>query len=156
MPHVTGPTHMEVAHARTTKSRPRQDQATGRAGRVGLRHRRADRLLAGSRLQHAQDQERGGRQVRPHYITPPIEEGLPLFGTARSSDPVTSHQAAAQAGGLATKHQRQILAALLEGPAGASGIAARAAAAPDRQADQRAGQGWPDRGDGADGYECEW
>ena len=63
--------------------------------------------------------------MRPHYITPPIEEGLPLFGAARSSDPVTSHQAAAQAGGLATKHQRQILAALLDGPAGASGIAAR-------------------------------
>ena len=63
--------------------------------------------------------------MRPHYITPPIEEGLPLFGAARASDPVTSHQAAAQAGGLAAKHQRQILAALLEGPAGASGIAAR-------------------------------
>jgi predicted Rossmann fold nucleotide-binding protein DprA/Smf involved in DNA uptake len=62
---------------------------------------------------------------RPHYITPPIEESLPLFGAARSSDPETSHQAAAQAGGLATKHQRQILAALLDGPAGASGIAAR-------------------------------
>ena len=63
--------------------------------------------------------------IRPHYITPPIEEGLPLFGAARSSDPATSHAAAAQAGGLATRHQRQILAALLEGPAGASGIAAR-------------------------------
>jgi predicted ArsR family transcriptional regulator len=63
--------------------------------------------------------------IRPHYITPPIEESLPLFAAARSSDPVTSHQAAAQAGGLATKHQRQILAALLDGPAGASGIAAR-------------------------------
>ena len=63
--------------------------------------------------------------TRPHYITPEIEEGLPLFGAARSLDPVTSHQAAAQAGGLATKHQRQILAALLGGPAGASGIAAR-------------------------------
>jgi predicted Rossmann fold nucleotide-binding protein DprA/Smf involved in DNA uptake len=74
--------------------------------------------------------------VRPHYITPPIEESMPLFSAsrmefqepkvlARASDPVTSHQAAAQAGGLATKHQRQILAALLEGPAGASGIAAR-------------------------------
>lgn len=63
--------------------------------------------------------------IRPHYITPPIEESLPLFAAARSSDPATSHQAAAQAGGLATKHQRQILAALLEGPAGASGIAAR-------------------------------
>ena len=63
--------------------------------------------------------------IRPHYITPPIEESLPLFAAARASDPETSHQAAAQAGGLATKHQRQILAALLDGPAGASGIAAR-------------------------------
>ena len=63
--------------------------------------------------------------IRPHYITPPIEESLPLFAAARSSDPATSHAAAAQAGGLATKHQRQILAALLDGPAGASGIAAR-------------------------------
>jgi hypothetical protein len=63
--------------------------------------------------------------TRPHYMTPPIEEGLPLFGAARASDPVTSHKAAAQAGGLATKHQRQILSALLDGPAGASGIAAR-------------------------------
>lgn len=62
---------------------------------------------------------------RPHWITPPIEESLPLFAAARSSDPVTSHQAAAKAGGLATRHQRQILAALLDGPAGASGIAAR-------------------------------
>jgi predicted Rossmann fold nucleotide-binding protein DprA/Smf involved in DNA uptake len=62
---------------------------------------------------------------RPHWVTPPIEESLPLFCAARSSDPETSHAAAAQAGGLATRHQRQILAALLEGPAGASGIAAR-------------------------------
>jgi predicted Rossmann fold nucleotide-binding protein DprA/Smf involved in DNA uptake len=74
--------------------------------------------------------------IRPHYITPPIEESMPLFSAsrmefqepkvlARSSDPATSHAAAAQAGGLATRHQRQILAALLDGPAGASGIAAR-------------------------------
>ena len=62
---------------------------------------------------------------RPHWVTPPIEESLPLFGAARASDPETSHAAAAQAGGLATRHQRQILAALLDGPAGASGIAAR-------------------------------
>jgi hypothetical protein len=68
--------------------------------------------------------------IRPHYITPPIEESMPLFGAARSSDPATSHQAAAQAGGLASKHQRQILAALLDGPAGASGIAARCALLP--------------------------
>jgi hypothetical protein len=63
--------------------------------------------------------------IRPHYITPPIEEALPLFVAARASDPATSHAAAAQACGLATRHQRQILAALLDGPAGASGIAAR-------------------------------
>lgn len=63
--------------------------------------------------------------TRPHWVTPEPEEVLPLFAAARCSDPVTSHQAAAQAGGLAAKHQRQILAALLEGPAGASGIAAR-------------------------------
>lgn len=63
--------------------------------------------------------------IRPHWVTPPIEEALPLFGAARASDPATSHAAAAQAGGLASKHQRQILAALLDGPAGASGIAAR-------------------------------
>jgi predicted Rossmann fold nucleotide-binding protein DprA/Smf involved in DNA uptake len=63
--------------------------------------------------------------TRPHWVTPPIEESLPLFGAARSSDPETSHAAAAQAVGLATRHQRQILAALLDGPAGASGIAAR-------------------------------
>jgi predicted ArsR family transcriptional regulator len=62
---------------------------------------------------------------RPHWITPPLEESMPLFAAARASDPETSHQAAAQAGGLASKHQRQILAALLDGPAGASGIAAR-------------------------------
>jgi predicted Rossmann fold nucleotide-binding protein DprA/Smf involved in DNA uptake len=62
---------------------------------------------------------------RPHWVTPPIEESLPLFGAARSSDPATSHQAAAQAGGLATEHQRLILDALGQGPAGASGIAAR-------------------------------
>jgi predicted ArsR family transcriptional regulator len=63
--------------------------------------------------------------IRPHYITPPIEEALPLFAAARASDPATSQAAAAQAGGLAMRHQRQILAALLDGPAGASGIAAR-------------------------------
>ena len=63
--------------------------------------------------------------TRPHWVTPPIEESMPLFSAARSSDPATSHAAAAQAGGLATRHQRQILAALLDGPAGASGIAAR-------------------------------
>jgi predicted Rossmann fold nucleotide-binding protein DprA/Smf involved in DNA uptake len=61
----------------------------------------------------------------PHWVTPPIEESMPLFGAARASNPATSHQAAAQAGGMATRHQRQILAALLDGPAGASGIAAR-------------------------------
>lgn len=63
--------------------------------------------------------------IRPHYVTPPIEESLPLFAAARASDPPTSHSAADQAGGLATRHRRQILAALLEGPAGQTEIAKR-------------------------------
>lgn len=50
---------------------------------------------------------------------------LPLFAAARRSDPATSHDAAAQAGGLAERHERQIIAALLEVPLGASGIAKR-------------------------------
>ena len=60
---------------------------------------------------------------RPHWVTPPIEESLPLFGAARSSDPETSHAAADDAGELDERHRRQIMAALLEGPAGVSGIA---------------------------------
>lgn len=50
---------------------------------------------------------------------------LPLFAAARRSDPATSHDAAAQAGPLAERHERQIIAALLECPLGASGIAKR-------------------------------
>jgi predicted Rossmann fold nucleotide-binding protein DprA/Smf involved in DNA uptake len=50
-------------------------------------------------------------------------ESLPLFAAARRTDPATSHAAAAQAGCLAERHERQILAALLDGPLGASGIA---------------------------------
>ena len=61
--------------------------------------------------------------MRPHYITPPIEEALPLFGAARKSDPQTSHAAAATA--PAGEHQAVILEALALGPAGASGIAER-------------------------------
>ena len=72
--------------------------------------------------------------IRPHYITPPIEESMPLFSAsrmefqepkalARSSDPATSHEAAKTA--PVAEHQRQILDALAQGPAGASGIAAR-------------------------------
>jgi predicted ArsR family transcriptional regulator len=61
--------------------------------------------------------------TRPHYITPPLEESMPLFAAARRTDPATSHAAAEQAGGLAERHERQILAALLDGPLGASGIA---------------------------------
>ena len=57
--------------------------------------------------------------IRPHYIAPTIEE-LPLF---RRTDPVTSQAAAAQAGCLAERHERQIIAALRDGPRGASGIA---------------------------------
>jgi len=65
------------------------------------------------------------QNTRPAWITPPIEESLPLFAPARRTDPPTSHAAAEQAGGLATRHRRQILAALLEGPAGQTEIAKR-------------------------------
>jgi predicted ArsR family transcriptional regulator len=60
---------------------------------------------------------------RPHYMTPPVEEALPLFAAARRSDPATSHAAARTA--PVSEHQRLILEALAVGPAGASGIAAR-------------------------------
>lgn len=60
---------------------------------------------------------------RPHYITPPPEEALPLFARARATDPVTSHQAAITA--PVAEHQRLILVALQQGPAGASLIASR-------------------------------
>jgi len=61
--------------------------------------------------------------IRPHYITPPADEALPLFAAARRTDPATSHAAAEQAGCLAKRHERQIVAGLLDGPLGASGIA---------------------------------
>ena len=70
--------------------------------------------------------------TRPHYITPPIEESLPLFAVrridtpiaaARRSDPATSHAAAATA--PVAEHQAKILDALAIGPAGASGVAVR-------------------------------
>ena len=60
---------------------------------------------------------------RPHYMTPPVEEALPLFAAARRSDPATSHAAARTA--PVSEHQRLILDALAVGPAGASGIAER-------------------------------
>ena len=63
--------------------------------------------------------------IRPHYITPPAEEALPLFAAARRTDPATSHAAAAQTGPLSERHERQIIAALLECPLGSSGIAQR-------------------------------
>jgi predicted Rossmann fold nucleotide-binding protein DprA/Smf involved in DNA uptake len=50
-------------------------------------------------------------------------EALPLFAAARRTDPGTSHQAAKTA--PVAEHQRLILDALAQGPAGASGIAAR-------------------------------
>ena len=64
---------------------------------------------------------------RPHYLSPPIEDTLPLFArpAARASDPATSHAAAAQAVDLRSHHQRIILEALQAGPAGASVIAER-------------------------------
>jgi predicted ArsR family transcriptional regulator len=61
--------------------------------------------------------------IRPHYITPPAEDALPLFAAARRTDPATSHEAAKAA--PVAEHQRLILDALGQGPAGASGIAAR-------------------------------
>jgi len=61
--------------------------------------------------------------IRPHYITPPADEALPLFAAARRTDPATSHEAAKTA--PVAEHQRLILYALGQGPAGASGIAAR-------------------------------
>jgi predicted ArsR family transcriptional regulator len=61
--------------------------------------------------------------TRPHYITPPLEESMPLFRAARRSDPATSHAAARTA--PVSEHQRLILDALAVGPAGASGVAER-------------------------------
>jgi predicted ArsR family transcriptional regulator len=61
--------------------------------------------------------------MRPHYITPPADEALPLFAAARRTDPATSHAAAKTA--PVSEHQRLIMDALAIGPAGASGIAAR-------------------------------
>lgn len=65
--------------------------------------------------------------MRPHYITPPIEESLPLFAVpaARCTDPGTSHEAAARAKTFAGEHARRILDALAGGPAGQSEIAKR-------------------------------
>jgi len=60
--------------------------------------------------------------TRPHYMTPPIEDSLPLF---RRTDPVTSKQAAASVKTFQGEHHAAILDALSHGPAGASGIAAR-------------------------------
>jgi predicted Rossmann fold nucleotide-binding protein DprA/Smf involved in DNA uptake len=50
-------------------------------------------------------------------------DALPLFAAARRSDPGTSHEAAKTA--PVSEHQRLIIDALGQGPAGASGIAAR-------------------------------
>jgi predicted Rossmann fold nucleotide-binding protein DprA/Smf involved in DNA uptake len=60
--------------------------------------------------------------TRPHYITPDIEDTLPLF---RRTDPATSKAAAASVKAFAGEHHQAILDALSHGPAGASGIAAR-------------------------------
>ena len=48
---------------------------------------------------------------------------LPLFAAARRTDPATSHEAAKTA--PVSEHQRLIMDALGQGPAGASGIGAR-------------------------------
>ncbi|NBW19834.1 MAG: hypothetical protein EBR82_68860 [Caulobacteraceae bacterium] len=60
--------------------------------------------------------------MRPHYVTPDIEDTLPLF---RRTDPATSKAAAATVKAFAGEHHQAILEALSHGPAGASGIAAR-------------------------------
>ena len=55
-----------------------------------------------------------------------MQATLDFEPAARASDPVTSHQAAAQARELAQQHHRIILAALEQhGPMGKDGIAAR-------------------------------
>lgn len=51
---------------------------------------------------------------------------LPLFASARASDPPTSHQAAAKARTFRGEHATRIVAALELGPAGQTEIAARA------------------------------
>ena len=58
------------------------------------------------------------------YYAPP-EKALPLFAMARTSDPPTSHAAAARAPSFAGKHRAAILEALAAGPAGQSVIAER-------------------------------
>jgi hypothetical protein len=60
---------------------------------------------------------------RPHWVTPPPEEALPLFAAARASDPVTSHEAARRA--PVAGHCRLVLEALAAGPAGQTEIARR-------------------------------
>jgi predicted ArsR family transcriptional regulator len=60
--------------------------------------------------------------MRPHYITPDIEDTLPLF---RRTDPVTSKAAAVSVKAFAGEHHAAILEALSHGPAGASGIGQR-------------------------------
>jgi predicted Rossmann fold nucleotide-binding protein DprA/Smf involved in DNA uptake len=60
--------------------------------------------------------------TRPHYITPPIEEALPLF---RRTDPVTSKAAAASVKMFQGEHHAAILEALRAAPGGASAIAER-------------------------------
>lgn len=60
--------------------------------------------------------------TRPHYITPPIEESLPLFCAARSSDPETSHAAARVP---RSGQKARVLESLRLGPAGQTQLAAR-------------------------------
>ena len=62
---------------------------------------------------------------RPPWITPPVEESLPLFAAARRTDPPTSHAAAARVPAFRGQHAQAILAALAQGPAGQSELAAR-------------------------------
>jgi hypothetical protein len=65
--------------------------------------------------------------MRPHYITPPPEEVLPLFAqpAARRTDPETSHQAAKRMRPNAARQKELILVVLRDGPAGVTEIASR-------------------------------
>jgi predicted ArsR family transcriptional regulator len=57
------------------------------------------------------------------YLDPAPD--LPLWAVCRRSDPVTSHIAAAMAGGLRRDHWRRILAALSDAPASKTELADR-------------------------------
>ena len=80
-----------------------------------------------------------GRRMSDYYSTDVTR--LPLFQkpAARTTDPATSHAAAAAFKGVAEDHRRRILEALRSGPAGQTEIARRAGLA-THQAGKRLGE----------------